>query len=604
MESPQDFWARKIGQLRGVQPPSSEPEKDLEEPTPAQASAPKKNGGSLAFKAPSKLPVTPSTTMKWADYDSEDEDEHQVKAEAEAEANDAHQKAHESGIVTNAVARQAKRLDETEATVERQAQRIDELSGEIKDQASRIVRLQATINEKTVHVADLKADVTEKDAHIVDLIRQAHEETHRAMQLEDELERKNRIIETLQLQIAESTSIPDSGSATEVEVDEGAVEASLSQPGPETSPIALEPKKLDELVDPADTAPGAMQNTLEKPAKSQATSSTADVDFPALSPVEFPALGTPTPVRDLRLSPFVTAENIKKMPPPPPARTIKMAVDLSKYQKQPAGGSKKFVFGSRHATEAPPKIDVSKDIRAMSKEERKPFGYGPTVQITMGNETVAAVPKYVFMQVSFKAFKHWTDNPNAAAIRFEGGSMGKDALNVVLDWMTMHTYCKSVFSIKLRPENSDRQNLQLVRCARVLGLHPMYVSQFTRGYCEQVRYGPSKELVALIEELVYTEDDPIFDCLANCMAMERSMIKPEHIGSWDDELARLPKLARKVQDVRAQKNFASGKTHSKEKKVIQPTKAAERVRATTTTITAEADIDPEAAWRATGPAYV
>ncbi|KAK7180004.1 hypothetical protein PSPO01_14003 [Paraphaeosphaeria sporulosa] len=540
MESPQDFWARKIGQLRGVQPPSSEPEKDLEEPTPAQASAPKKNGGSLAFKAPSKLPVTPSTTMKWADYDSEDEDEHQVKAEAEAEANDAHQKAHESGIVTNAVARQAKRLDETEATVERQAQRIDELSGEIKDQASRIVRLQATINEKTVHVADLKADVTEKDAHIVDLIRQAHEETHRAMQ----------------------------------------------------------------LVDPADTAPGAMQNTLEKPAKSQATSSTADVDFPALSPVEFPALGTPTPVRDLRLSPFVTAENIKKMPPPPPARTIKMAVDLSKYQKQPAGGSKKFVFSSRHATEAPPKIDVSKDIRAMSKEERKPFGYGPTVQITMGNETVAAVPKYVFMQVSFKAFKHWTDNPNAAAIRFEGGSMGKDALNVVLDWMTMHTYCKSVFSIKLRPENSDRQNLQLVRCARVLGLHPMYVSQFTRGYCEQVRYGPSKELVALIEELVYTEDDPIFDCLANCMAMERSKIKPEHIGSWDDELARLPKLARKVQDVRAQKNFASGKTHSKEKKVIQPTKAAERVRATTTTITAEADIDPGAAWRATGPAYV
>ncbi|KAF9741702.1 hypothetical protein PMIN06_001389 [Paraphaeosphaeria minitans] len=614
MENPQDFWARKIGQLRRVQLPSPEPEKKSEEPTPAQVTAPKKNGGGLVFKAPPKdsrvkkpaylpkSPVTPSTTMSWADYDSEDEEEHQAKAEAEAEANDDHQTCHESSAMASTVACQAKRLEETEATVKQQARRIDELSGKIEVHASRIVQLQATVSERTARVADLEVTATDKDARIVDLIRQADEEAHRAMQLEEELEKKYKIIERLQLQMAENTSIPDSGSATEVEVDEGADGPALSQPGPKTSPIALEPKKLDGFVNPADTTSGAMETIPMKPAKSHAASTAADDDFPALSPAEFPALGTPTPVRNLRLSPFVTAENIKQMPPPPPARTMKMAVDLSKYKKQPAGGPKKFVFGSRRATEAPPKIDVSKDIRTMPKEERERFGCGPTVQIIMGNETVAAVPKYAFMQVSLKAYKHWTDNGTAAAIKFEGGSMSKDALNIVLDWMTMLTYCKSVFSIKLKPENSDRQNLQLVRCARVLGLHPMYVSQFTRGYCEKLRDGPSKELVALIEELAYTEDDPIFDCLANCMAMGRSKVKPEDLGSWDEELFRLPKLARKVQDVQAQKNVVWGTTYTIGKKGTSSTKAAGKVLPTAVTV--QANVDPDAAWLATGPAYI
>lgn len=574
MSSPADFW-RKIGQQRGVPNLSPNPEKQPSEPAPAQASAPKTSGGSLVFKAPQKdcrvkssvyasstydstSPVTPSTTASWDDIVAEEE------AEAAGYGYDADHKSHEDTSMASTVARQANRIKETEAAVTRQAHRIVELNSQASGHASYIEKLEVAIAEKSARVVELEATATEREARIADLIHQAHEEAHRAIQLEKQLDKKIAIIQELELQVTENVSMPDSDSATEVEVDDGAKEAALPQQEPDTLPVPVGPENLNGPVDPTGTVVGTIDATPAKPAKDQAASPAND-DFLALSPVEFPTLGTPTPVRDLRRSPFVTADNIKKVPPPPPARTLKMAIDLSKYHKKPAGGSGKFAYGSRRATEAPPKIDVSKDIRAMSKEEREPFGYGPTVQIMFGNETVAALPKYVFMQVSYKAFKHWTDNPTAATIKFEADFMSKDALNIFLDWMTMHTHCNYVFSVALKKDSSDRYNLELVRCARVLGLHPMYVSQFTRHYCEKMRDGPSKELVALVDELVYTDDDPILDCLANHMAMQRSKVKPEDRSSWDEELIRLPKLARKMQDVQGLKTSALGKTYARAK---------------------------------------
>jgi hypothetical protein len=339
--------------------------------------------------------------------------------------------------------------------------------------------------------------------------------------------------------------------------------ASLPQPEPKASPVAVN-ENLDAPVDPTDTTAGAISVDPEKHPTSQ-DASPPQHESSTLSGAEFPALGTPTPVRDLRRSPFVTAENIKKMPLPPPARTLKLGIDPSKYQKKPMAGAGKFNFGSRRATEAPPNIDVNKDIRRMTKEEREPYGYGPTVQIMMGNETAAVLPKYIFMQVSSKALKHWTDNPSAQTIKFEAGSMTKDALSVQLEWITMHTHCNRVFSVSLKPENADRYNLELVRCARVLGLHPMYMGHFTRMYCQSVRDGPSKKLIALVEELAYTDDEPIFDCLANYLAMQHSKAAPEDLDSWDQQLARLPKLAKKMEDIQARKNFALGKSNTKGK---------------------------------------
>ncbi|KAF2449838.1 hypothetical protein P171DRAFT_200587 [Karstenula rhodostoma CBS 690.94] len=604
MSSPADFWASKIGQLRGVYPPSPELKKK-----PSGPGAPNKTGGSPVFKAPQKdsglsspaytsydstSPVTPSTATSWADSVEEDE------AEAASYGYGVGQKSHEYTLMASTVARQAKRLEETESTVDQQAQRIVELNTETKGQAFRIEQLEVAIDEKSARLVELEASTVDQEARIANLVHQVDKEARRATRLAEELEKKAAIIQQLELQIAENVSMPDSDSATEVEVDDGSV-AATPQPKPEAFPAVAEFGKIDApAVDPKDTTAGAIGVTPEKPAKSQAASP-VDGDFPALSPTEFPALGKPTPVRDLRRSPFVTADNIRKMPPPPPARTLKFGIDPSKFQKKPASGPGKFIFGSRRATEGPPKIDLNKDIRHMSKEEREPFGYGPTAQIVMGNETVAALPKYIFMQVSYTAFKHWTENPTAQTIKFEAGSMTKGALNIQLDWITMHTHCNYVFSISLNKDNSDRHNLELIRCARVLGLHSMYMGHFTRLYCQKVRDGPSKELVALVEELAYNDDDPIFDCLANWLAMQRSKVKSEHIGSWDEELARLPKLARKMQEVQARKNFALGKTHTKEK-VLPQTKAAEEFPATT--VTAGADSDPDAAWRVSGPAYV
>ena len=119
------------------------------------------------------------------------------------------------------------------------------------------------------------------------------------------------------------------------------------------------------------------------------------------------------------------------------------------------------------------------------------------------------------MQVSSKAFKHWSDNPTAQSIKFDAGAMTKDALNIQLEWITMHTHCNRVFSVSLKQENGMRHNLELVRSARVLGLHSMYMGHFTRLYCQQIRDGPSEELIDLVEELSYTDTDtdPIFDCL-------------------------------------------------------------------------------------------
>jgi hypothetical protein len=575
MSSPADFWANKIGLLRGVRAPSPEPEKKPSRPTPAEASVPKKTGGSLVFKALQRdsgvkspaytsttfgsiSPVTPSTATSWADSVEEEE------AEAAGHGYGACQKSQEYTFLTSTVDRQATRLDEMEATVNQQAQRIVEINGEIKNQATRITQLELAVEEKSARVIELETATIVQEARLAALYSQVDKEARHVVQLEEEFEKNAATIRELELHVAEAVSIPGSDSATEVGVKVAVKEAALPPPELDTSPVVVEPEILNASVVPADTMAGAIDVTPEKHATSQ-NASPAEDEFPALSPANFPTLGTPTPVRDLQRSPFVTAENIKKMPLPPPARTLKLGIDPSKFQKKPVAGGEKFIFGSRRATEAPPKIDVNKDIRRMAKEERELYGYGPSVQIMMGNESVAALPKYVFMQVSHKAFKHWTDNPSAQTIKFEAGSMTRDALNVQLDWITMHTHCSRVFSVSLKPENSDRYNLELVRCARVLGLHPMYMGHFTRLYCQNVRDGPSKELIALVEELAYTDDEPIFDCLANYLAMQHSKTTPEELDSWDQQLSRLPKLAIKMQDIQARKNFASGKFYTKEK---------------------------------------
>ncbi|KAJ4360785.1 uncharacterized protein N0V89_001352 [Didymosphaeria variabile] len=614
------FWAKnahKIGQLRGVLPPSPDQETKPTEPTPAEASVSKQFGSGHVFKVkkdcgtkspeyPSSAftstattsPLSPSTATSWAD--SVEEDEAQADADAAAAAAAAgHGAGRNFQPMPGTVIQQAKRIQELETTIVHQAKRIVDLEGDVKDKDANIEHLTGAIEEKEAHISRLEANIIDRDTHIANLTSQVDEEIRRTKKLRDELQEKMVLVQDLELQVAETISVPDSGSLTEVEED--AEEESLSTPARESRTVLMA-EACEDIDVPGDTTAGAIAAALEAqtPIKPETATSSED-EFPALSPVDFPALGSPTPVRDLKRSPFVTADNIKKVPPPPPARTLKLGIDPSKFQKKSvAGHGGRFMFGSRRANEGPPKIDTSKDIRKMSKEEREPFGYGPTVQFIIGNDTVASLPKYMLMQVSSKAFNHWTANPTALTIKFDAGSMTKEALNIHLEWITMHTHCSRVYSVSLKPENSDRYNLEIVRCARVLGLHSMYMGHFTRLYCQKVRDGPTDELIALIEELAYTDDEPIFDCLANNMAMQHSKAKAEDLQDWNIHLARLPKLAAKIQDIQARKNFAQGKTYSKGKKALPPQKAAEEVATTAVT----ADIDPDAAWRAVGPAYV
>ncbi|KAL1600546.1 hypothetical protein SLS60_006932 [Paraconiothyrium brasiliense] len=564
------FWAKnahKLGQLRGVLPPSPDQETKPTEPTPAEASVSKQFGSGHVFKAKKDCgtkspeysssaftstatasPLSLSTATSWADSVEEDE------AQADAAA---------AGYGAGRNFQHAKRIQELETTVIYQAKRIVNLEGDMKDKDAHIEQLTSAVNEQKGHMSQLEANVIDRDTRITDLTGQLDEEVRRIKTLEEELQKKMVLIQDLELHIAETISVPDSSSLTEVEED--AEEESLPTPAQESRTIPMAEARED-IRSPEDTTAGALAAEVEAktPVKPETVNSSEE-EFPALSPVDFPALGSPTPVRDLQRSPFVTAENIKKVPPPPPARILKLGIDPSKFQKSTAGQGGRFMFGSRRANEGPPNIDTSKDIRRMSKEEREPFGYGPTVQIIMGNETAASLPKYMFMQVSSKAFNHWTANPSALTIKFDAGSMTKEALNIHMEWITMHTHCSRVYSVSLKPENSDRHNLELVRCARVLGIHSMYMGHFTRLYCQKVRDGPTDELVALIEELAYTDDEPIFECLANNMAMQHSKAKTQDIRDWDQNLARLPKLATKMQGIQARKNFAQGKAYSKGK---------------------------------------
>ena len=63
--------------------------------------------------------------------------------------------------------------------------------------------------------------------------------------------------------------------------------------------------------------------------------------------------------------------------------------------------------------------------------------------------------------------------------------------------ITTSASLKKIYGIyfRLRQEVNDRQNLELVRCARALGMHPMYMGHFTRMFCEKIREGPSRRFM-------------------------------------------------------------------------------------------------------------
>ncbi|KAJ4304525.1 hypothetical protein N0V90_000051 [Kalmusia sp. IMI 367209] len=615
MSTPADFWS-KIGQRRGVaQTPAAEKEEKATDPTPAEASNTKKTSSPLVFRsrqnsAPKSTawasttaasPLTPSTSMSWADSVEEDE--------ARAAGTYAEQ-CKECTRLADTVIEQTQRIEDMEAVssvqVDRIAElealtsanveRIAELEHDLKGKDQRIEQLEGTLRKREKDSAELGVKMHENELRIQRLVGQAKEATH----LQQELQQQCKLIRELELQIAENISIPDSGSATEGDqsINE---EQPFPKPTSEDMPIPEDVfirSSTDALGNTDDTSSGALEATPGEPIKGKVVGP-LDNEFPALPHSNFPVLGSPTP-RDFSRPVFVTPSTIKKVAPVPPPPKLKLGIDTKRFGKKPEiGPGAKHTLGSRRGNEAPLEIDPSKDIRRMSKEERLPFGNGPTIHIMVGNEIAASLPKHVFMQCSFKAYKHWNENPNAQTIKFDAGVMTKAALDKHVEWMVTHTYCNRVYSVSLRLEEGERYNLELVKAARVLGLHSMYVAHFTKQFCQMIRNGPSDELVALIEELVYQDNDPIFDCLANCVALAHEKAGPKELADWSRKRTHLPKLSAKIQEIAARRNFALGKSPDQGKRP-PPTREAEEVAG----LTATAEADPDADWLATGPAWM
>jgi hypothetical protein len=149
----------------------------------------------------------------------------------------------------------------------------------------------------------------------------------------------------------------------------------------------------------------------------------------------------------------------------------------------------------------------------------------------LGDEILTTLPKYILMQTSHKAFKHFTDNSDATTFVLLAGSMDKGAAKAHLEWMKEMTYQGRVYSVTLHyDEKFDDENLQICRAARVPGHNNMYVGHFTKIFCDRIRSNTaSSEFLNKIAVLSYPEDDPLYDCLANNLANLRARARRRRI---------------------------------------------------------------------------
>ncbi|KAF2249367.1 hypothetical protein BU26DRAFT_565018 [Trematosphaeria pertusa] len=463
--------------------------------------------------------------------------------------------------------------------------RIQELEGEMTQKTGRIQELEDIVEAKIHRIEDLEGVVEEKDKlldetkthghknqlYMQELVAEVDEKDRRINQLETELEEKSVRVRELEANMAEKTE-----DTREVEKTEDKHEVQKSE---DTHEVEQPSIPNTEHTEPQSTSSEAISDDVPTPATppKAATETPATVTPEMVTPKSTPeapiagSLEKPTPEPFPSLIPstpgsfptprdgdpvFVTPETIKKAAPVPPAPKLRMGLDMTKYGKKPDPKAaakpvgKWFTPKRTTKSDAVPSINPNKDIRKMSREERELFGAGPTVSVLLGNETLGIMPKYMLMQCSEKAFQFFTENPNAMSMRFPAGSMDADSAKQHIDWMLMHTHCGRVFSVHLAPEHEDLKNLRITQAARVMGLNNIYVGHFTRQYCDKIRdHMPSQELMALIDEHAYPENDPIFDCLVNNIANQRQRGTLPHAEQFDEFLTKHAKLAAAIKKI-------------------------------------------------------
>jgi hypothetical protein len=216
-----------------------------------------------------------------------------------------------------------------------------------------------------------------------------------------------------------------------------------------------------------------------------------------------------------------------------------------------------------------PNINVYKDIRQMSHKERMLYANGPDVSVLVGSTKLATLPKYVFMQCSEQAYKHFTKDQDTSSITFPAGSMDIDAAKAHLQWMIEMTYQGRVYSLAFNNDDKfNEKNLKICQAARVMALNNTYVGHFTKAMCDRVRSNNcSLEFFSQICDLAHTDNDPIFDCLANNLVnqqLSKVTMKPNGLDSLLDKHPLLKekttKIERRVQNGRAAEKRRGGQS--------------------------------------------
>ncbi|KAH7070612.1 hypothetical protein BKA63DRAFT_420194 [Paraphoma chrysanthemicola] len=426
---------------------------------------------------------------------------------------------------------------------------------EIEQKAARIAELETVVSAKVAHIQQLEHSCEEKDGHIKALVTDSNEIAARLKQVKGDNHTHYLYIQELVAEIDEKsrrireleTELDSKGARIrQLEIDS----ESQTQMSEDDSPSTEDKPNKNVDLSEADTPDLITEVLPVEPDEASLISNVQDgkepqhvVSGPAINDSKFPKLWSPED----------TPKNVAPVEKP---KVLKMAIDTSKFGKKaprtaikarqqvltkpaqlkPYGQS----FKGRTTTDVVPKLDTQKDIRHMPHAQRVLFANGPAVCIMMGDIQLAALPKFVLMQCSTKAHKHFTNDPSATSIVFPAGSMDAESAKKHLSWMNEMTYRGRVYSVTLNgDEKYDRRNLMICQAARVMGLNNTYVGHFTKVMCDRIRSNSSStEFVAAICELATPENDPIFDCLANNLVNQQS-------GATFDQADTLKALSRK-----------------------------------------------------------
>jgi len=411
MSNPATFWAAKSTDVKFSQAPTQ-----VAQTTPARV-VPKTN--SMVSKGKTSPPRSRTTAddlagatngvkkSNWADSDDDEEFTASFNSLGCVEALEKTVSAKDARIAELTVAGQEKdaRITELESALENQKQSISALQNAADATSAQVEGLQQKNQRQFLHVQKLVAEVDEKDRRIAALETEVDEQCAKI---------------------------------AELDAEDRSAQASSQSPAPSTEPV-ITPTKVKAKYQVAETKKDA--NSGEQTA---AKGLTNDTDAPVTPSAKTAAETGPNkaagPTANLSAFPvFAIPATVKQTAPPPPAPKLKMPVDLSKFAKKPAAKTvtpkKKIEVTSTNATKdgPAPEIDPASDIRTKRREERILFANGPKVQVKLGDKLLTTLPKYILMQTSHKAFKHFTDSPDATTFVLRAGSMDEVAAKAHLE---------------------------------------------------------------------------------------------------------------------------------------------------------------------------